>query len=70
MKISSNTPLAQNKPHWIDFNAGTIADGDVSLDAMAEELLKYVLEVADGKKVNNEKSGYREIAIFKSGVTL
>jgi len=70
MKISSNTPLAQNKPHWIDFNAGLIADGTKSLDELAEEFLNYVLEVANGQKVNNEKYGFREIAIFKSGVTL
>jgi len=69
MKISSNTPLATNKPHWIDFNAGQIADGK-SLDDVAEDFLNYVLEVANGTKVNNEKYNYREIAIFKSGVTL
>ena len=70
MKISSNTPLAQNKPHWIDFNAGPIADSGKSPDEMGEGLLKYLLEVANGQKVNNEKYNYREIAIFKSGVTL
>ena len=69
MKISSNTPLAQLKPHWIDYSAGKIADGE-SLDSVAEDFLDYVIEVSSGKKVNNEKYGYREIAIFKSGVTL
>ncbi|MBN2166139.1 MAG: altronate dehydratase [Marinilabiliaceae bacterium] len=69
MKISSNSQLAQNKPHWIDFNAGTVAEGK-TLDEVAEELLNYVIEVANGKKVNNEIYNYREISIFKSGVTL
>jgi len=69
MKISSNTPLAEAKPHWIDFDAGPIADGK-PMDEMAEELLQYVIEVANGKRVNNEIRNYREIAIFKSGVTL
>jgi altronate hydrolase len=69
MKISSNTPLAENKPHWIDYNAGKIADG-ASLDEVAEDFLNYVIWVANGTKVNNEKYNYREIAIFKSGVTL
>jgi len=68
-KISSNTPLAKLKPHWIDFNAGQIADG-ISMQEVHEQFLEFILEVANGKKVNNEKSGYREIAIFKSGVTL
>ncbi len=69
MKISSNTPLAENKPHWIDYNAGQIADGK-ALNEVAEDFLNYVLEVANGTKVNNESAGFREIAIFKSGVTL
>jgi altronate hydrolase len=30
----------------------------------------YVIRVASGEKVNNEKKNYREIAIFKTGVTL
>ena len=42
--------------------------------ANAEEVDKafvdFVLGVASGNKVNNEKSEYSEIAIFKSGVTL
>lgn len=69
MKISSNTPLAKTKPHWIDFDAGTIADGK-PLDEVAQEMITYVIAVASGTKVNNEIRNYREIAIFKSGVTL
>jgi altronate hydrolase len=69
MKIASNTPLATNKPHWIDFNAGVIADGK-PMDETVEDFLNYVVEVANGKWVNNEKSGFREISIFKTGVTL
>lgn len=69
MKVSSNTPLYEAKPHWIDFNAGPIADGK-PIDDVAEEILQYVIEVASGKQVNNEKHNYREISIFKSGVTL
>jgi altronate hydrolase len=32
--------------------------------------MTYVIQVASGQLANNEKAGYREIAIFKSGVTL
>ena len=32
--------------------------------------LSLALVAASGALVNNEKSGYSEIAIFKSGVTL
>ena len=69
MKVSTNTPLYNRKPNWIDFNAGVIAE-DTPMDVRAAEFIDYVLRVASGESVNNEKNGYREIAIFKTGVTL
>ncbi|MGM9737079.1 MAG: UxaA family hydrolase [Candidatus Cryptobacteroides sp.] len=69
MKISTNTPLAQRKPLWIDFNAGVIAE-DEAMESVASRFIDAVLEVADGKPVRSEESGIREIAIFKTGVTL
>ena len=69
MKIATNTPLAQGKPRWIDFNAGALAQ-DEPMAAVAGRFTDYVLAVASGQKVNNEKNGYHEIAIFKQGVTL
>ena len=69
MKISTNTPLFEAKPSWIDFNAGVIA-GDTPMNEAARAFTEFVLQVASGRMVNNEKNGYREIAIFKSGVTL
>jgi altronate hydrolase len=71
IKIASNTEIASKKPHWIDFNAGALLDGTKTLDALADELFTLVLEVASGRvRTNNEKHGYREIAIWKDGVTL
>lgn len=71
IKISSNSAIAAKKPHWIDFNAGALLDGSRSMNALAEELFSYVLDVASGRKrTNNEQHGYREIAIWKDGVTL
>lgn len=69
VKISSNSRISELKPHWIDFNAGQILDGKPS-DEMTQEFIDYVITVASGELVNNEKSGYREISIFKTGVTL
>lgn len=69
MKISTNTQLYENKPNWIDFNAGVIADGE-PMEDVARRFADYVIEVANGKQTNNEKNGYHEIAIFKNGVTL
>ncbi len=69
MKISTNSNLAAHKPGWIDFNAGTLVDGE-PMDVVAERFIKYIIAVASGEHVNNERKGYREIAIFKTGVTL
>lgn len=68
-KISTNSTLASNKPLWIDFNAGVVVEGTSTEDA-DRAFIDFVIDVASGAKVNNEKSGYSEIAIFKSGVTL
>ncbi|HEX8849591.1 MAG TPA: altronate dehydratase family protein [Gemmatimonadaceae bacterium] len=71
IKISSNSEIAERKPHWIDFNAGALLDGTVSAEQLADELFAYVLDVASGRtQTNNEKTGHREIAIWKEGVTL
>ncbi|MDR1698911.1 MAG: altronate dehydratase family protein [Prevotellaceae bacterium] len=69
MKISTNTPLYDNKRGWIDFNAGSLLQ-DKSMEDLHEEFLQYVIKVANGEFVNHEKKGNREIAIFKTGVTL
>ncbi len=70
MKIATNTPLAMKKAGWIDFNAGVAADGDRTLDEAARDLMQAVLDTASGKQTRTEEKGFREIAIFKGGVTL
>lgn len=69
VKVSTNTPLFKKKPHWIDFNAGVLLDGE-SQEAVDQAFWEYVIAIAEGEKTNNEKHNYREIAIFKDGVTL
>ena len=69
MKISTNTPLYEKKGSWIDFNAGVLAQ-DEPMDSVAARFIDFVLSAASGAPVNNEKNGWREIAIFKQGVTL
>ena len=70
MKIATNTPLAEKKANWIDFNAGVVADGVRTLDEAGADLLDLVLEVASGRKTCTERKGFREISIFKDGVVL
>ncbi len=69
MKISTNSTLYNNKPNWIDFNAGVIADGE-DMRTTCKRFTDYIIDVASGRQTNNELNGYHEIAIFKTGVTL
>ncbi len=69
VKISTNTALYEKKKGWIDFNAGSVAEGE-PLDDAGERLLDFVIEIASGKKTCAEEKGYREISIFKDGVVL
>lgn len=69
VKISTNSALAERKKGWIDFNAGRLLEG-VSMEQLTDELLDYVVSVAEGKECLSEKNGFFEISIFKDGVTL
>ena len=71
LKVASNSELAKRKPSWIDFDTGRLISESVSLDEMAAELYELVLQIANGSsQALNEQNGYREIAIWKTGVTL
>jgi altronate hydrolase len=70
IKISSNSRLAQFKHNWIDFNAGSLAEGE-SREEAAERFFQYILDVASGKVcAKSEMLDKHELAIFKNGVTL
>ena len=69
MKIATNPTLAKNKPNWVDFSAGQLVDGR-TMQEIVPEFINKVLAVASGEKARNEENGYREISIFKNGVTL
>ncbi len=70
VKISSNSQLADKKKNWIDFDAGKLLQEGVTVEQLGYELYQYVLGVANGAKVKSEVHGYRDLAIFKQGVTL
>ena len=69
MKIATNPTLAKNKPSWVDFSAGQLIEGR-TMQELVPEFIDKVLSVASGELARNEENGYREISIFKNGVTL
>lgn len=69
LKVSTNSRLAQQKPGWIDFNAGTLVEGEQMEDVLARFICR-IQDVASGAVTRNETNGYSDIAIFKTGVIL
>ena len=69
MKIATNPDLAKRKKNWIDFSAGQLIEGR-TMQELLPEFIDKVLSVASGEKAQNEENDYREISIFKNGVTL
>lgn len=71
LKISSNSEIYEKKPHWIDFNAGALLDGSSTMEDLSNDLFDLIVRVASGEeRAKNELNDYREIAIWKEGVTL
>lgn len=66
VKIGTNREISYRKKNWIDFDAGPMIDGVELKEAFKD----FCIKVAEGKQTKNEENGYREIAIFKDGVTL
>ena len=68
LKIASNSNLAARKAGWIDFDAGQVLE--TGFDNASSALLDLVVATASGAMTRAEKNEERDIAIWKSGVTL
>ncbi|HIF6627133.1 galactarate dehydratase [Acinetobacter baumannii] len=69
VKLATNSELAAKKPHWIDFDAGSLIHG-VAMETLLSRFIDLIVEIANGRPARNETNDFRELAIFKSGVTL
>ena len=69
IKVSTNKALAEKKKNWIDFDASPVL-GEKTMDELTDIFLDYLIEVASGRETCNEINDFREISIFKDGVTL
>ncbi len=68
LKIATNSELASTKRGWIDFDAGAVLETNFA--TQLERLTDLIVETANGKLTKNEINHTKEIAIFKTGVTL
>ncbi|WP_255324478.1 UxaA family hydrolase [Budvicia aquatica] len=69
VKLATNSEIAAKKPHWIDFDAGKLIHG-TDMDTLLQEFVDLIVNIANGQQARNEINDFRELAIFKSGVTL
>ncbi|AWB45506.1 altronate hydrolase [Paenibacillus sp. CAA11] len=68
VKVATNNELFSKKGHWMDFNAGPLLEKP--MQEVLEDFISFVIEVASGRQTRNEENEVRELAIFKTGVTL
>lgn len=68
IKVATNSTIFERKGHWMDFNAGTLLER--SMEEVLQEFIDKIIAVASGEETRNEQNDVREIAIFKTGVTL
>jgi len=69
VKVSTNSDLYRRKGNWIDFNAGSLLEGE-PMEKLLDKFIQKIIDVASGEKTKSEENGFRQIAIWKDGVTL
>jgi len=69
IKVASNAEMFRNMPGDMDVNAGTIADGDKTLDEVGQEIFDLVLRTAGGQKTCAEVNRSQPFNYLKQGPT-
>lgn len=64
IKITGNTQTYERMKEDMDFNAGRVLTGELTLDQAAEELESLVIRVAGGEPSKPESLGHREYFIM------
>ncbi len=71
VKISTNSDLAQRMNDIIDVDAGTVVSGERTIEDMGEEILDFVIKVANGDvKTKAELLAQDDFIPWKRGVSL
>jgi altronate hydrolase len=71
VKISTNSDLARRMPDIIDLDAGTIITGQKSVQAIGEDVLELVIQVANGEvQTKAESLAQDDFIPWKRGVSL
>ncbi|MFB9566257.1 UxaA family hydrolase [Saccharopolyspora hordei] len=60
VKLATNTPLYERMPDDMDINCGVIADGEMTVAEMGQQIFEHILRVASGEQTKSEELGYGE----------
>ncbi|MDK2856811.1 MAG: altronate dehydratase large subunit [Bacillota bacterium] len=69
IKVTGNSRTFRNMEENIDVNAGTIIDGQETIEEVGRRIFSLMLAVARGELTKAEKLGHREFAITRVGPT-
>ena len=64
IKVTGNERTYRNMTEDMDFNAGRVLSGEVTLDEAAEELMNLIADVAEGQPSKPERLGHREFFLM------
>jgi altronate hydrolase len=67
IKIATNSPMYRSMTDNMDVNAGTIADGEQTVQQVGREIFDLILEVASGRRTCAERLGHKEFVPWRIG---
>ncbi len=70
VKVMSNTPAFRRMEDTADLNAGTILDGEETIEQTGQRLFDLVLQVANGATTKAEQLGENQCQIWRTTLTL
>ncbi|HWR45696.1 UxaA family hydrolase [Sporomusa sp.] len=70
IKVASNTAMYNKMKDNIDINAGTVVDGEETIQQVGQRILEEMVRVASGKMTKSEILGHNDFGIQRIGPTL
>ena len=63
IKVTGNKKTYEHMTDNIDFNAGVVIDGEMTIDQCGEKLFEELMEVCNGKVTKAEAYGFNECSM-------
>ena len=67
IKVATNSPMYRTMTDNMDVNAGSIADGEKTVQQIGKEIFDLLLEVASGHRTCAERLGHKEFVPWRIG---